>query len=184
VEPQLDELYTQKQSYLMKMMFNQSNQGSALRLPKRPEPELRASHQDFLLEEMLDMSLDFQEEARAKRLLALRLSREAQRELARRVSLQRQRLHEAEEQRRRERAVMQIDDILPDNPTALQKMASITGILNESVVGGGNNDHLNGFFEDGGYQFQDDVSNNFGGEDMFFDQLAPLPSLREDPVVP
>jgi hypothetical protein len=152
----------------MKMMFNQSNLGSALRLPKRPEPSLLASHQDFMLEEMLDMSIDFQEESRAKRLIALKLSREAQRELARRVSLQKDRVREAEEQRRREKAVMQIDDILPDNPNALQKMASISGILNEAAVGGGNNDHLNGFFEDGGYQFQDDVNNNFGA-DMFFD---------------
>jgi uncharacterized membrane protein len=54
--------------------------------------------------------------------------------------------------------VMQIDDILPDNPNALQKMASITGILNEPLnvgVGSSNNmgDPMNGFFEDGGYQF-------------------------------
>jgi hypothetical protein len=51
---------------------------------------------------------------------------------------------------------MQIDDILPDNHNALHKMASITGLLNESLnvgVGGNNNmgDPLNGFFEDGGY---------------------------------
>ena len=62
-------------------------------------------------------------------------------------------------------------------------MASITGILNESLnVGGSNNnmgDPLNGFFEDGGYQFQDDVNNNFG-EDLFFGQLPPMPSARDD----
>jgi hypothetical protein len=144
----------------MKMMFNQSNMGSALRFKKHPEPELHASHQDFLLEEMQDMAIDFQEETRSKRIIALQLSREAQRELARRVSLKMvedQRLKDAEEQKKREKAVMQIDDILPDHPNYLQKMASITGILNESLnVGGSNNnmgDPLNGFFEDGGYQF-------------------------------
>jgi hypothetical protein len=59
IEPQLDELYAQKQTYLMKMMFNQSNMGSALRFKKHPEPDLLASHQDFLLEEMQDMAIDF-----------------------------------------------------------------------------------------------------------------------------
>ena len=72
--------------------------------------------------------------------------------------LHEQRLRDAEEQKKREKAVMQIDDILPDNPNALQKMASITGILNEPLnvgVGSSNNmgDPMNGFFEDGGYQF-------------------------------
>jgi hypothetical protein len=108
---------------------------------------------------MTDMAIDFQEETRAKRILMLKLSREAQRELARRVSAreaEEKRKRDLEEQSRREKAVMQIDDILPDNHNALHKMASITGLLNESLnvgVGGNNNmgDPLNGFFEDGGY---------------------------------
>jgi hypothetical protein len=106
----------------MKMMFNQSNMGSALRFKKHAEPDLHASHQDFLLEEMQDMAIDFQEETRSKRIIALQLSREAQRELARRVSLkmvEEQRLKDAEEQKKREKAVMQIDDILPDHPNYL-----------------------------------------------------------------
>ena len=106
----------------MKMMFNQSNMGSALRFKKHPEPDLHSSHQDFLLEEMQDMAIDFQEETRSKRIIALQLSREAQRELARRVSLkmvEEQRLKDAEEQKKREKAVMQIDDILPDHPNYL-----------------------------------------------------------------
>ena len=145
----------------MKMMFNQGSMGSALRYKKHPEPELRASHQDFMLEEMQDMAIDFQEETRSKRIIALQLSREAQREVARRVSVrlaEEQRLKEVEEQKKREKAVMQIDDILPDNINQLNKMASITGLLNESLnVGGGSNinmlDPHNGFFEDPGYQF-------------------------------
>ena len=61
--------------------------GSALRHSKLPEPDLLASHQDFMLEEMTDMAIDFQEEIRSKRILALKISREAQRELARRLKI-------------------------------------------------------------------------------------------------
>jgi hypothetical protein len=71
---------------------------------------------------MQDMAIDFQEETRSKRIIALQLSREAQRELSRRVSLkmvEEQRLKDAEEQKKREKAVMQIDDILPDHPNYL-----------------------------------------------------------------
>ena len=62
---------------------------------------------------------------------------------------------EAEEQKKREKAVMQLDDILPDNNNALQKMASIGGILNESLNPGisGANDPMGGYFEDPGYQY-------------------------------
>ncbi len=94
--------------------------------------------------------------------MAIQLAREAQRELSRRVERkerEEQRKRDAEEQKKREKAVMQIDDILPENTNALQKMASISGILNDNSlnvgVGSNNNmgDPLNGFFEDPGYQF-------------------------------
>ncbi len=96
------------------------------------------------------MAIDFQEETRSKRILALKISREAQRELARRLKIKEveaQKVIEAEEQKKREKAVMQLDDILPDNNNALQKMASIGGILNESLNQGinGGNDPIGGY---------------------------------------
>jgi hypothetical protein len=49
-----------------------------------------------MLEEMVNMSIDFQEETRFKRVQALRIAREAQREVARRVADKRKKEIEAE----------------------------------------------------------------------------------------
>jgi hypothetical protein len=49
-----------------------------------------------MLEEMVNMSIDFQEETRFKRVQALRIAREAQREVAKRVAERRKKELEAE----------------------------------------------------------------------------------------
>lgn len=49
-----------------------------------------------MLEEMMNMSIDFQEETRFKRVQALRIAREAQREVARRVADRRKKEIEAQ----------------------------------------------------------------------------------------
>jgi hypothetical protein len=52
-----------------------------------------------MLEEMVNMSIDFQEETRFKRVQAIKIAREAQREVARRVAEKRKREMEAEQKR-------------------------------------------------------------------------------------
>lgn len=128
-------------------------------MPRQEEPELVASHQDFMLCEMQDMAIDFSEEGRVKRLLSLKIAKEAQRELYRRVSEKQaieMKRKEEEEQKKRREAVSQIDDIMHDNNNnTLQKMVSLSGMFNEPLTGQG----------DGGMgQFFNDEVNN----DPFF----------------
>lgn len=69
-------MYSTQQNQVFKAVYNQMQTGGK-RIPRQEEPELPAAHQDFLLAEMQDMAIDFMEEGRGKRLMALRLAKEA-----------------------------------------------------------------------------------------------------------
>ena len=82
--PQLDELYSLQQNNIFKALYNQCNLGGK-RLKQVVEPDVLASHQDFMLAEMVNMTVDFQEEGLHKRVLALKVAKESQQEMARRI---------------------------------------------------------------------------------------------------
>lgn len=84
------------------------------------------------------MAIDFMEEGRGKRLLTLRIAKEAQRELFKRVSSRmviEAKKREADEERRRREAVIELEqEIMPEGNgnNMLQKMVSMSGIFNEA----------------------------------------------------
>lgn len=104
------------------------------------------------------MSIDFQEETRFKRVQALKIAREAQREVSRRVAEKRKIELEAELKRN----AVQIEDIIPEINGGLQKMVSLSGLL-------GDLDQQAPAYDDGLNYFNQDDGQNFVGEMNFDD---------------
>ena len=135
--PQLDELYSLQQNNIFKALYNQCNLGGK-RLKQVVEPDVLASHQDFMLAEMVNMTVDFQEEGLHKRVLALKVAKESQQEMARRIREKMQRelkLKEIEENKKRGEAVLQLDDILPEN-NSMQQIVGMSALLEENNLDG------------------------------------------------
>lgn len=91
-----------------------------------------------MLAEMVNMTVDFQEEGLHKRVLALKVAKESQQEMARRIREKMQRelkLKEIEENKKRGEAVLQLDDILPEN-NSMQQIVSMSALLEENNLDG------------------------------------------------
>ena len=138
-----------------------------------------------MISEMQDMAIDFQEEARAKKFLALKVAKEAQRVLQRKLQAREQqqlKLKEQEEQKKRTEAVMQLDDILPENNN-LQKMNSIAAIFEDNQ----NQEPMNGqFFGDDENYFNQD-QNQMGAPEFdidFNNYQNPIRVDEEEPLIP
>lgn len=70
---------------MYKGLFNYQNYGGK-RERKILEPSVEATQEDFMLTEMQNMAIDFEEEKIHKRVLQIRLAREAQRKIAEKIN--------------------------------------------------------------------------------------------------
>ena len=112
-------------------------------MKKIQEPEVEANHEDFLIDEMENMAIDFQEENLFKRCLATKCAREAQQFLFNKEKAKLRKEYDvlAEERKLEEEkkveemiAPIQIDEFLiPDNQS-LQIKVTFSGLFrNDSM---------------------------------------------------
>lgn len=144
----LEELYQQKRSAMYKGLFNYQNYGGK-REWKWPEPVVEATHEDFMLTEMENMALDFEEEKMHKRILMIRLARDAQRVIAAKVNKHKHVVNQLPPEEAKGPMIIKDDfdepfnpnEVMPD-PNKLQFRVSLSGIfsseppalLNQDVV--------------------------------------------------
>ncbi|CDW86160.1 UNKNOWN [Stylonychia lemnae] len=187
----LDDLYAIKQNSIFKAIFNQHQYGGK-RGKKPDEPQVKANHNDFLLAEMTNMAIDFQEEGLYRRVLTLKCAKEAQRYIVQKKEAIKAKIREEQEkilreQQREENEKLEkerqeqqnqqqqavIDEILiPDNPSLIIK-DSLNSLFRMDSVIPNNDNNMNDAFVDPFFDNNQDnemmmMNDNFGDSNIMF----------------
>eukprot|EP00347_Sterkiella_histriomuscorum_P008011 403346707 len=186
--PQLEELYNIQHSTVYKAIYNQSAFGGK-RMKKLDEPKFLASQQDFLLAEMTNMAIDFQEESLFRKVLNFKIAREAQSFILIKKEKERQKAMREEEKREKARLIeeqkfaaeqiivpesqpMHLEEMLLPESQSLNMNVSLSGLLRVDSIAP-HNDNMNNLsnaFDDPFFNENENngLNDNFDDNNMLF----------------